>query len=217
MRGCGLPVACRSRDLTVRLVGCGGRHVCLVRECQLGSEASVEGNPRASRSSQWGSNCAPHAHRLSLPLWQAEKERFDAAWKKCVPCCCAWLTPRRRSQGVVSPHRFEAQVTKRALKAKLKRHWVPQMDQTSGATYYLNLKNAQTQEEHPNLRLARVHSKKQRVKAEAALAERLSVLTEYRDKIYEGEARYREQVRTRLPYPPCRVCDPWHDTTLVVP
>lgn len=92
------------------------------------------------------------------------------------------------------------------------------------------------QEEHPNLRLARAHNKKQRVKAEAALADRLSVLYEcvavvrrlctsapppavlgptdgqrcalpsptvrcgrpydrYRDRIFQGEAMYRQQVR----------------------
>lgn len=41
--------------------------------------------------------------------------------------------------------RFEKRITKKALKAKMKPHWVPQLDQATGATYYLNIKTAKTQ------------------------------------------------------------------------
>lgn len=94
-----------------------------------------------------------------------EKEDFEAAFAK-------WSKGMR----------------KHTLNRKLNSDWIPQMDPSTGGTYYFNLKTAETTHENPNARVARATEKRQRAKGEANLSERLKRLEVYAHGLEEKHA-----------------------------
>lgn len=85
-----------------------------------------------------------------------EREDFEAAFAK-------WVKGMR----------------KQTLARKLHSDWIPQMEPSTGGTYYFNLKTAETTTEHPNMRVARATEKREFAKGEAKLAQRLNRLRLY--------------------------------------
>lgn len=68
------------------------------------------------------------------------------------------------------------------------------MDPVSGASYFFNLKTGETSEEHPNMRVARATERKERLKAEVNLGDRLARLQRYVEELEASLAGQLEQL-----------------------
>lgn len=123
--------------------------------------------PAHDKLMTWFVNADLEAREANRQM-EAEKERFEQAWAT-----------------------YEKRITKALLAKKLSPDWVPQLEDITGTTYYLNLRTGKSQGEHPNMKFVRAQKKKQRVRADAQLADRMRIMLDYRDRIVMGEAEHR--------------------------
>ena len=115
----------------------------------------------------WYVNVKNECARVDYEL-RLEQKRMAKAWQK-----------------------WDAQMTKIILARPLSKEWLPQVDDAGNTTSYLNLNTGVEQIEHPFMKYIKAYRKREYVKAQDILNERVTHLTKYKDDLLLSERKHR--------------------------
>jgi len=115
----------------------------------------------------WYVNVKNECARVDYEL-QLEQKRMGKAWKK-----------------------WDTQMTKIIMARPLGKEWLPQVDNDGNTTSYLNLNTGHEQIEHPFMRYIKAYRKREYVKAQEILNERVNHLKTYKNGLLSSERKHR--------------------------
>eukprot|EP00965_Chrysotila_dentata_P216660 6189504-Pleurochrysis_carterae.AAC.5 len=113
---------------------------------------------------------------------------------------------QERSEYEAAFRKWAIKMHKQTLAKKMHKDWIPQMNVSTGKTYFFNLKTGESSEEHPNVEVGRATERKQRGIADKAIEKRLAKLRDYeatllqalRDQMAQAEQILAQQIADHM-------------------